>query len=376
MANSRNHPLDDESDEIVDWAVVAVADAPAPGRLSRADLVELIEQIAALTRSGVPLPSGLRAAANELISPSLRANFRLLADQLDSGANLEDAVGSISSRFPGELRGLILAGGRSGRLADLLNEFVRSANLGVELRRMFWSTLLYPTILLLIVLVIVWFVCGVAVKSLDNIMNDFGVDKPGSTQILIALSKAIADHGAGTLLALVLVPILLLVTVGLTNGPLARRRILCGLPLIGPILRSCSLTEFCHRLAMLLEAQLPMPLAFELAGSSVGDAEVADACQRMGQAVAGGESLSSAVRLWNAIPAGLGQLFEWSENHRTLPEALHMAGDMFEARARSQSSFARSVLMTFLLFWILWWIGFALAALCLPTLTTVMRLSG
>ena len=157
----------------------------------------------------------------------------------------------------------------------------------------------------------------------------------------------------------VVVPLLAWVMYRFLLGPAARRRLLCAIPVIGPVLRFTSLTEFCHLLAMLLEADTPLPLAFELAGSSVRDPDVAEACVRMGRAVEGGEPLSSAMGRWASMPAGLGQLFRWSEDRRNLPEALHLAGDMFESRARSQSNFASGVLGTFLLLLILWWVGFA-----------------
>src|SRR5258708_1434135 len=38
---------------------------PARSAVSRQDTIELIEQLASLTRSGLPLPSGLRAAGQE-----------------------------------------------------------------------------------------------------------------------------------------------------------------------------------------------------------------------------------------------------------------------------------------------------------------------
>jgi type II secretory pathway component PulF len=141
---------------------------------------------------------------------------------------------------------------------------------------------------------------------------------------------------------------------------------------VGPILRFIALTEFCRLLAMLIEAETPLPEAFELAGRGVGDADVAEACDRMAVAVSGGMPLSRAVLLWDSIPAGLGQLFRWAQGQRSLPEALRMAADMFEARARSQSAFAANVLNTFLALLILWWVGFALATLYLP-LTSMLR---
>ena len=356
-------------------AVPTARSSPASER----DMVELIEQLASLTRSGLPLPSGLRAVGEEMISPSLRGTFLELADKLESGVELDKALASSGRRFPSHLRSLILAGARSGRMAEVLGEYVRAANLGSELRRVFWSTLAYPVFALIVVVGLVGFVCSMSIKAFDaliNVSNDFGQQKPGSVEVLEVMARFITDHGLEIVLGMLSIPVIAWLTLRFAVGPVRRRQILCGIPVLGPILRFASLTEFCHLLAMLVDADLPLPLAFELAGRSVRDAEVADACGRMKRAVEGGEPLSSAVLLWKSIPAGLGQLFYWSEGHRNLPEALHLAGDMFEARARSQSSFAGSLLATFVLLLILWWIGFAIATLYLPLFSLISRLSG
>ena len=353
--------------------------SPRKSSGSRQDLVDLIEQLSSLTRSGLPLPSGLRAAGREVTSSSLRSTFFELADSIESGAKLDEALASSGRRFPEHLRGLILAGARSDRLADLLGEYVRGVNLGSELRRLFWSTLAYPVFALAVVMGLVGFVCSLSIKAVETLIGsitDFGLDPPNAVMALITLAKIINEHGLQVVIGLWSIPIILWVTVRFTMGPARRRRLLCSIPVIGPILRYTSLTEFCHLLAMLIEADLPLPLAFEMAGASVRDAEVAEACGRLGRAVEGGDSLSTAMRLWDSIPAGLGQLFRWSEDRRNLPEALHLAGDMFESRARSQSSFAGSVLATFVLLLILWWIGFAIATLYLPLITMIGRLSG
>jgi type II secretory pathway component PulF len=358
------------------------ADEEHPGRSSKAsdrEMVELIEQLASLTRSGLPLPSGLRAVGEEMVSPTLRAMFLELADKIESGVELDLALASSGRRFPPHLRSLILAGARSGRMADVLGEYVRSANLGSELRRVFWSTLAYPVFALVVVLALVGFVCSISNKAIEMMIGslpDFGQRKSGAVEALTVMARFITDHGLELVLGLLAIPVVAWLTLRFLFGPARRRQILCGIPVLGPILRYASLTEFCHLLAMLIEADLPLPLALELAGQGVRDAEVAEATGRMRRAVEGGEPLSGAVLLWKSIPAGLGQLFYWSEGHRNLPEALHLAGDMFESRARSQSGFASVVLATFLLLLILWWVGFAVATLYLPMLSLIERLSG
>ena len=346
--------------------------------LSKSDLVELVEQLASLTRAGLPLASGLRAAGREMISPSLRSTMLELADRIDSGSNLEEALSSSGRRFPPHLRGLILAGSRSGRLADLLGEYVRTANLGSELRHLIWSTLAYPVFAMVAVILLVGFVCSLSVKAVDALimsLNDYG-QSPNNIEALVTMARFISNHGLEILLGAIATVFFVWATLRIAMAPAQRRRLLCSIPVIGSIFRFTSLTEFCHLLAMLIEADLPLPIAFELAGASVRDPDVAEGCTKMGQAVEQGEPLSKAIRLWASMPAGLDQLFRWSEDRRNLPESLHLAGDMFESRARSQSSFASSVLATFLLLLIIWWVGFAIATLYLPMISMINRLSG
>jgi type IV pilus assembly protein PilC len=349
---------------------------------SRADLVELVEQLASLTRSGLPLPSGLRAAGQEVTSPSLRSTFFEIANLVESGKKLDEALARSRRRFPEDLRNLIAAGSRSGRLAEMLSEYVRSANLGSELRRMFVLRLAYPALGLVFVMVLVGFLCSQstkAVASLVGTMKDYGLQQPTMVQGIAAMASFINDHHLEIVIVLTSIPVIAWATLRFAFGPARRRRILCSIPVVGPVLRFTSLTEFCHLLAMLIEAETPLPLAFELAGSSVRDADVAEACSLMGQAVEEGEPLSTAMGRWASIPAGLGQLFRWSEDRQSLPGALHLAGDMFESRARTQSSYASNVLATFLLLLILWWIGFAIAAIYMPLfslINMVSRLAG
>ncbi len=365
-------------------AIVEEGPVDFPGSVSRRDLAELVEQLAALTRSGLPLPSGLRAAGAELDSRPLRATFFDLAGQVESGRTLDEAIASKIGRFPPHVRGLVLAGARSGRLADVLGEYVRTASVGEELRRQFWATLAYPLVTLGAVVVLVGFICHLSVQAVGGLMGDLPAilllsrpqASPGQAQLLIVLAKFVDQNGLTVLLATFGVAALAWVTARAGMGAARRRRLACRVPVLGPVLRFAALAEFCHLLAMLIEAKVPLPAALELASGAVRDADLAEACGRMGQAVGAGQPLSVAVEHWPGIPSGLGQLFRWSEIHRSLPEALRLAGEMFEARTRSQAQFARSVLGMGLLLLILWWVGFAIASLYIPMMQTIRYLSG
>ncbi len=375
-----------ESLREADAEPVEVVEATVGGALTRREVAELVGQLEALTRSGLPLPSGLRAAGEELDSPRLRAVFLDLAARVEAGQGLDQALGSAAVRYPPHVRGLIVAGGRSGRLAEVLGEYVRAANTGEDLRRRFWRVVAYPLFALVVMTMISLFVCHLAVILLDELEDDLSVYRSfwsknsprantGGSGLML-LARFIDHRGLGVLLLGMLAGGAAWLATRWALGPARYRGLLGSIPVFGPLLRFSALAEFCHLLSMLLEAEVPLPEALTMAGSGVRDAELAQTCARMGRLVAAGHPLSRAVVAWPKVPAGLGELFGWSETARNLPGALRMAGDMFDARARSQAAFSGNVVATLLTLLILWWVGFALAVIYLPLINTISRLSG
>jgi type II secretory pathway component PulF len=126
---------------------------------------------------------------------------------------------------------------------------------------------------------------------------------------------------------------------------------------------------------LLLESQLPMPEALRLTGEGVQDAEIDSSCRAMASDVEAGRPLSLALRERGLHLLGLAGLVRWAENQKSLPEVLHVAGSMFEVRARSHAAFAGTVL-NFLCVLLVISIVLVIPALILPLITLISRLSG
>ncbi len=366
------------------WTVLNLeaAEARSAGRtspLSEREVTELLEQLHAMTRSGLPLPSGLRAAGSELETGELRVTFNHLADHLEQGVSLDSALVAEANRFPAHLQGLVLAGVRTGRLADVLGEVVQGGNLGQELRRKVWASIAYPVMVLSLVVGLVFVICHLAAQShvglsIRGALLDFGVapQTSASAEAVQVITQFVADHDLWIIAGLAGALVASYLTWRFALSPPRRQRFLESIPLIGPMIRFVALAEFCHLTALLIEAEVPLPEALNLAGASVRDPALAEACGLMASSVAEGQTLTSALQLWTTLPAGLGQLLAWGEEGQDLDEALRFAADMFETRAEVQATFAGQVLGALLLLLILWWIGFAVAAIYLP-ITDAMR---
>ena len=365
------------------WTVLSLdpaIDGAAAGRgpLSERDALGLLEELQTLTRAGLPLPAGLRAAAAELESAPLRAALLGLARHLDLGLGLDAALLAVANRFPAHLQALVAAGSRTGRLGDVLAEVVQGSNLGHELRRRLWTALAYPLAVLLVILGLTGFICRISSQTGERfaaIFKDFGINVPFSVTMIFGLTNFFATNDLWFLLGAIVVGLASWIVWGVLVSPVARRRFTESLPLVGPMARFVALAEFCHLAALLIESRMPLPEAVRLAGASVGDPALAADVERVAAAVALGEPLSTSLQAWPRLPAGLGQLLAWGEGQQDLAGSLRFAGDMFESRAEAQGTFARQVLGASLLLLIVWWIGFAIASIYLPITQSIQLLS-
>ncbi len=165
-------------------------------RLSGAEAAELSRQIAGLAQAGLPLAHGLVALGEELPRGRLRRSMNDLAATLESGATLDQALQIQKNRIPPHLRGLVIAGLRSGRLGDVLSRFSEYTGVGTELKRRLWLNLAYPILTVCTAMALFFFVCVILVGQFDAIYRDFSIPLPRMTIALISIGAG-GQHGLG-----------------------------------------------------------------------------------------------------------------------------------------------------------------------------------
>jgi type II secretory pathway component PulF len=158
--------------------------------------------------------------------------------------------------------------------------------------------------------------------------------------------------------------------------PAVRRSAVSRLPVFGPVWRSTSIAEFCHLLGLLLECDLPLVEAVPLAGEGVVDHDIRSVARSLRDDLAGGESLGRAITRQWFFPVGLGPIVTWAEQHQSLAAGMHMIGEMFEARARTQASFASAVCSVLAVFLILTGIPLVVFGVFAPLIQLISKLSG
>ena len=271
-------------------------------KLSPEEATEFAARVAELTKAGLPLGAGLRALADELPGRRLPRVLHGLANRLDAGDDLVGALESQGRSLPAHLRGLMLAGVRSGRLAEVLEEYVDLQHSQSELRRRVWLALAYPFILLLFMTALAAFasvyVVDAFAEDIQGFRNQLACDDGGGHQRIAAGDVVLRGPGR---------PCRSWFRSCFGWRPRAGWvwPVLYRVPMVGPLLRWSHLAQFARLMGLLLEQQVSLPDALRLTAAGLRDANLARGCCRVADDTEKGRALDESMAAQAAVPGQL-----------------------------------------------------------------------
>lgn len=351
-------------------------DKPAPRswfgqQLSEQDAAELAAQLALLAERGLPLPAGLKAVGEEQSSPKLRRALRELADQLASGKSLVEALDQVGPLVPPSFRALLVAGIRSGRFVEVVEEYLHHRHRLADLHRRMRNLLTYPVLLVIVCMGALVVMEKLVISQFRVIFDDFQAALPPLTEGVLMISSGVAYFIVGAAIALFVMWILLL----LGARSAFRRRLAYRLPLVGRLWRFTVLAQFSRLAGLLVRHGVPLPDTLHLAAAATGDPELRRSIGQVVNSVLAGKPLGARLAADRSLPAGLAQVIAWGEDRDALGESLLLAGEMYEARAVGQLTFAAMIAPPLGLTITLFFFGLIVVALMMPMIGLIEKLA-
>ena len=317
--------------------------APMPSRgSSRADAVELTTYLSALARAELPLSSGMRAMADDSKPGKLPLAHQRLAAALESGQSLEMAIESLA--LPEHVRGLILAGARSDRLAETLDGLLVHERAMDDLSRKLWQTISYPCLLfgflvVWLLFIALWIVPSMEASAVLGDMDElaqFGQNWNNlQEEPPLHYSERLTEFARIVPLFVLVVGGTLLVAIVLARffgGRAMVSQMVALAPLVGPACRYRSLAEFSGFLSLFLRQQLGLSKSLQLTAVAVRDGAMRDVAELAAVQTSDGKALSQCLAGCSSIPPTVVNLVAWGEHHAALAESLDCACRMMIER--------------------------------------------
>src|SRR2546429_5578517 len=182
-------------------------------------LMIFTRQLATLIDSGLPLLRSLNVLANQERDKVLKKTINDLADSVQGGSTLSDALALHPRIFNNLYVNMVKAGEVGGVLELVLNRLSEFQEKAAKIKNKVLSAMVYPVIVMTMAVGILCFLLVFIVPRFEVIFHDLLGDKPlpPVTRFVLGVSGAMQHHGL-VLLGVVVAGVMLFDFIGRTRG--------------------------------------------------------------------------------------------------------------------------------------------------------------
>ena len=279
-------------------------------------------QLAGLVGAGLPLERALSTLSQEAETPRQRDLVSALREEVNAGATFAKALAQHPREFSAIYLAVIAAGEQSGHLDMVLDSLAEDLQTKQALRNKLLAATLYPAIVSVVALLIVFFLLTYVVPQVAQVFSSNQQALPWLTTFMLALSALVQALWLWALLLVVAGVWVLRLALRQSDFRLRFDAAWLQLPLIGRLSRGYNAARFASTLAMLAAAGVPILKALQAASDTLSNAAMRRDAQEAYTMVREGAPLASALAQHARFPRLLVMFARLGEQTGTLPTML------------------------------------------------------
>lgn len=328
----------------------AIGDAGARGdgfagiRLPAPLLALTTRQLATLALSGMPLDQALAAVAEQADDARAAKLVSNLRAQVASGESLQAALARYPRAFSPLYRGLVGAGGETGRLAEVLARLADYLEAREALRQKVVLALIYPAIVTVIAFAVIAVLLVYVVPQVVSVYQQSRQTLPWLTQALIATSAFFRATGWLWFAVVVAGGVAFAIALRRPGMRMRWHAFLLRMPVTGRLARSLDTARFASTLAILVGSGAPLMRSLDAAAGVVRMLPLRAAAAQAAALVREGVALSRALREQRVFSPVLVHLVASGEQSGRLAPMLERAAAELERDAERRLAWLAALL--------------------------------
>ena len=283
-------------------------------------------EIALMLSAGLSASESLRILAEG--APGGRAALlKDMAERMEMGASLADAMARHGEVFPAVIVSLVRAGEVGGSLGTMLEKLADQTEKSWRVREKLRTALVYPAFLATAAAFALGFIFLFVLPNFVRIFEGLVVELPLPTRLVLGIGSLFEEHG---LLLLALLPVSAAAWLLLRQREDWRLRVdafVLHLPLWGRLRLDLELMTLFDTLAVLLESGIPLHEALAVSGGVTQNRFLSALFSTMKKEVERGGALGAAVGLNVVFPPLVLELLRVGERTGELSAMLAKAAD-------------------------------------------------
>ncbi|MDF1496582.1 MAG: type II secretion system F family protein [Patescibacteria group bacterium] len=307
-------------------------------KVKNKELVATIRMLAVMVSASVPIVDSVRNIVHQTKNPRLKEIMADIANEIEGGAKLSDAMERYPNIFSGFFTNMIRSGETTGQLSEVLNYLADQQEKDFDIKSKLRGALMYPAFIIAGMFVAGFVMMVYVVPKLTQVIIEAGAELPLSTRILIGFSSILVNFWWVLILGAIIIGIFMWAWLKTEEGRYNFDKIKLNIPIFGGLLRDIYIVRFCQSMYTLMKGGQTLVQGLEVAASVIGN----EVWKRMIMdtiiAVNDGESIVSVMQNSRYVPQMAVQMMAVGEDTGQLTDILKRISDFYSRSVDNASA--------------------------------------
>jgi type IV pilus assembly protein PilC len=294
------------------------------------DLVVFSRQLATLIEAGIPLVQALNILEEQSENRYLGKVILSIRKDIEAGVSFPDALSKHPDVFSELFVNMAKAGEASGMLGEILQRLATYLEKNSSLIKKLRSGLVYPTIIVVMAILITTILLLKVVPTFKGIFEMLGGKLPFPTLILISISDFFRRYFFLFIVILIVGGFLFKQYITTEKGRYNFDKKKLQIPVLGLLFKKVAIARFSRTFSTLVKSGVDILNALEIVGKTSGNKIIEEAVYKCRQAIREGETIANPLLNSGVFPPMVCRMISIGEKTGQLDNMLAKIADFYE----------------------------------------------
>lgn len=303
------------------------------GRVKSDDIVVFTRELSAMVSAGVPLLRALTSLRDHSDSAPLKKILENVIRDVESGANLGDALDKYPDTFSSVYVNMVRAGEAAGILDEILKRLALQQEKNATMRKKIKSAMTYPMVLVVITFLAFFGLMLFVIPQIGKIIKDLGgpdAQLPLLTQVMLGISAFMISFWWLLIPAIAIGVFFLLRFLKTPKGKKIFHTLVLKMPGVKIIVMKVAVARFARTFSALIGAGVAVLEALDVTAHAVGNVLYEETLLAASDEVKNGAPLSTIIGRSKLFPAIVPQMLAVGEETGQTDTVLVKVADFYE----------------------------------------------
>lgn len=289
-----------------------------------------------LLKSGVDFKKALEIIKNQTTNKFDNSIIVSIKNKVIEGRSIHESMKE-TNQFSSYEYYSIQIGEETRKLEDVLHELHKYFVRKIQMRRQIISVLTYPTLVLLVTFLVLYFMLSKVVPMFSSVFKQFGSELPKSTQVIIKLS---ANSGLifGTFFFIIIALVVLHQTLKNNNSyRAALTKFILKIPFFGKLIQKIYLSRFCQAMNLLITSKTTLLNSLTLTSKMINFQPIEAAIEQVKTDITKGYTLHESLIKHSIFEIKLVSMIEVAEQINQLDTMFEKLTEQYNEEINHQT---------------------------------------